>query len=291
MAISPRRLFDRKFPLLEHRYTQRDTQLYALGVGVGCGELDEHALHYVYEGADGQSLSALPTQVNVLAYPGFWAREPDTGIDWQRVVHAEQQIEWHASLPCEGVVVGRNRVSGLWDKGAGRGALMQQTRELDDGVTGQPLATVTQLSFLRGDGGFGPGGSAGNPPPPHSMPSRTPDVVCASPTSRQSALLYRLCGDANPLHADPQVAHAAGFERPLLHGMAVMGVAAHAVLHSVLDHDAARLAAMQVRFTAPALPGDTLRTDLWIDGTTVSLRCTATERGVVVLDHSHVTLH
>jgi acyl dehydratase len=291
MAIAPRHLFDREFPVLEHRYTQRDTQLYALGVGVGCGELVGHALRYVYEGADGASLRALPTQVNVLAYPGFWAREPDTGIDWRRVVHAEQQIEWHATLPVEGVVIGRNRVSGLWDKGLGRGALMQQTRELSDGTTGRPLATVTQLSFLRGDGGFGPGGSEGEPPTPHTMPSRAPDVACALPTSRQSALLYRLCGDANPLHADPQVAREAGFERPLLHGMAVMGVAAHAVLHSVLDHDTARLAGMRVRFTAPALPGDTLHTDIWVDGATVSLRCTADERGVVVLDHGRVTLH
>jgi acyl dehydratase len=120
------------------------------------------------------------------------------------------------------------------------------------------------------------------------MPDRAPDAVCDLPTLPQSALIYRLSGDLNPLHADPAVARAAGFDRPLLHGMAVMGVAAHAVLRTVLDYDAHRFAAMRVRFTAPVLPGDTLRTELWIDGDTVSLRTTALERGAVVLNNACV---
>lgn len=266
MALDPQALLQRRFAPVEHRFTARDTMLYALGVGLGADPLDRGQLRYVVE--DG--LAALPTLANVLAYPGFWARERDTGIDWRRLLHAEQAIALHAPLPVQGLVVGRNRVSGLWDKGEARGTLMQQVRELED-ADGRPLATVTQLTLLRGDGGRGSAGE-GAPPAPHSLPERSADAVCDLPTLPQAALIYRLSGDHNPLHADPSVAAAAGFPRPILHGMCTMGVAVHAVLRSVLDYDAARVAAMRVRFTAAVFPGDTLRTELWIDGDVVSLR-------------------
>ena len=285
MAIDPQALLQRPFGAIEHRYTARDTMLYAMGLGLGADPMDRGQLRYVYE--DG--LAALPTFANVLAYPGFWAREPDTGIDWQRLVHAEQAIVLHAPLPVQGVVVGRNRITGIWDKGAGKGALMQQVRELAD-ERGEPLATVTQLTLLRGDGGCGSAGEDA-PPPPHVMPDRTPDLACDLPTLPQAALIYRLSGDYNPLHADPAVAAAAGFARPILHGMCTMGVAAHAVLRTLLDYDPARFAAMRVRFTAPVFPGETLRTELWVDGEVVSLRTTALERGIVVLDKGRVDLH
>jgi acyl dehydratase len=291
MAIDARRLLERRFPDLEHAYTLRDTQLYALGVGLGHEPLDERALRFVYEGQDGTALQAMPTLANVLAYPGFWARDPDAGIDWRRLVHAEQQIVLHAALPAQGRVVGRNRVSALWDRGPGKGALMQQRRDVCEAASGALLATVTQLTLLRGDGGFGAGGSEGGPPPPHAVPQRAPDLECRLPTLPQAALIYRLSGDLNPLHADPAVARAAGFERPILHGMAVMGVAAHAVLRAVLDYDTSRFASMRVRFTAPVVPGDTLCTAMWIDGVVVSLRTTAVERGAVVLDNACVELH
>jgi acyl dehydratase len=287
--IDPRRLLARPFALLHHAFETRDVQLYALGVGLGADPLDERQLRYVYEGAGGDSLVCLPTFANVLAYPGFWAREPDTGIDWTRVVHAEQRIALHETLPARGRVVGRNRVSALWDRGEGKGAFLEQQREIRDEGSGALLATVTQLSLLRGDGGCG-SASEGAPPAPHALPERSPDAVCDLPTLPQAALIYRLSGDFNPLHADPQVARRAGFERPILHGMATMGVAAHAVLRTLLDYDAARFAGMRVRFTAPALPGDTLRTEMWVDGQVVSLRTTAVERGAVVLNNARVDL-
>jgi acyl dehydratase len=288
--IDPRHLLSRAFVPMEHTYTLRDSQLYALGVGMGFDPDDAGQRTYVYEGADGRSLRVLPTLANVLAYPGFWAREPDTGIDWRRVVHAEQQISMHSTLPSAGRVVGHSRITGLWDKGAGKGALLQQTRDITDAPTGQPLATVVQLSLLRGDGGFGEGGSDGAPPAPDAMPERAPDHVCDLPTLPQAALIYRLSGDLNPLHADPEVANAAGFERPILHGMALMGVAAHAVLRTVANYDHTRFAGMRVRFTSPALPGDTLRTEMWVDGSRVSLRTTAVERQVTVLNNAWVDL-
>ncbi|MFT3780118.1 MAG: MaoC/PaaZ C-terminal domain-containing protein [Ottowia sp.] len=290
MPIDPGRLLARPFPVIEHAYMRRDTQLYALGLGLGGDPLDAGQLRYVYEGQDGASLRALPTMANVLAYPGFWAREPDTGITWQKVLHAEQEIRLHAPLPTGGRVLGATRVTALWDRGEGRGAFMQQTRELTDAATGQRLATVVQLNLLRGDGGFGAGGSPGAPPAPHAMPEGAPDHVCDLATPAQLALIYRLSGDLNPLHADPAVAAAAGFARPILHGMATMGIAAHAVLRTVLGYDDTRFAGMRVRFTAPAWPGDTLRTEIWVRGDVVSLRTTAVERGAVVLNNARVDL-
>jgi acyl dehydratase len=288
MPIDPGRLLMRPFPIIEHSYTQRDTQLYALGLGLGGDPLRTGELRFVYEGHDGAALRAMPTMANILAYPGFWAREPDTGITWTKLLHAEQEIRIHAPLPVSGYVSGATRITGLWDKGEGKGAFLQQTREVTDATTGQLLATVVQLSLLRADGGFGEGGSAGAPPAPHAMPEGEPDYVCDLATPAQLALIYRLSGDLNPLHADPAVAAAAGFARPILHGMALMGVAAHAVLRTVLGYDDTRFSSMRVRFTAPAWPGDTLRTEMWVRGHTVSLRTTAVERGVVVLNNARV---
>jgi acyl dehydratase len=290
MPINPAQLLARPFPTIEHAFSRRDTQLYALGVGLGADPLDVRQLRYVYEGQDGESLRAMPTMANVLAYPGFWAREPDTGITWQKLLHAEQEIQLHAPLPGSGCVKGATRITGLWDKGEDKGAFLQQTREITDAETGRLLATVVQLSLLRGDGGFGEGGSAGAPPAPHPMPVGEPDHVCEIAAPTQLALIYRLSGDLNPLHADPVVAAAAGFQRPVLHGMALMGVAAHAVLRTVLAYDDTRFAGMRVRFTAPAWPGDTLRTEMWVRGGTVSLRVTAVERGVMVLNNARVDL-
>jgi acyl dehydratase len=290
MPLQPDHLLSRRFPPIEHAYALRDTQLYALGLGLGADPLDAGQLRYVYEGKEGESLRALPTMANVLAYPGFWAREPDTGITWQKLLHAEQEIRIHAPLPASGRVTGTTRITGLWDKGENKGAFLQQTRDIADAGTGRLFATVVQLSLLRGDGGFGDGGSTDPLPMPHAMPDGAPDHVCELATPAQLALIYRLSGDLNPLHADPAVASAAGFPRPILHGMALMGVAAHAVLRTVLDYDNTRFAGMRVRFTAPAWPGDTLRTEMWVRGQTVSLRVTAVERNVVVLTNARVDL-
>jgi len=288
--FQPQRLLDRSFTPISHSYTERDVQLYALGLGFGMDPTDRAQLPFVYEGLPG-GLQVVPTFANVVAYPGFWAREPDTGIDWQRVLHAEQEIVLHHPLPARATVTGQNRVSAVWDRGEGKGAFMQQVRELRDAASDQVLATVTQLSLLRGNGGFGPGGSEGAPPAPHPVPASQPDAVCDLPSSMQAALIYRLSGDSNPLHADPQVARAAGFERPILHGMATMGVALHALLRGVLGYEAARVARVKVRFSAPAFPGETFRTEMWKQGATVSFRTTTLERDVVVLNNGLVELN
>lgn len=292
MPVIPDHLLNRPFEPRSHHYSESDAVLYALGCGLGADPLDAGQLRYVYEGAPG-GLCALPTLANILGYQGFWADQPDTGIAWRKLVHAEQQIELQRPLPASGHIIGASRVVGLHDKGAEKGALMLQDRRITDAATGDLLATVTQTTMLRGDGGFGAAHGATHgwaPLPAHDLPNRAPDAVCELATQPQAALLYRLNGDRNPLHADPAVAQAGGFARPILHGLATMGVALHAVLRTLLGYDASAVRGMRVRFTAPVLPGDTLRTDLWRDGNVVSLRATAIERNVIVLGAGRIDL-
>ncbi|WP_405807191.1 MaoC/PaaZ C-terminal domain-containing protein [Streptomyces sp. NBC_01187] len=284
MTTDPRKLLRREFAPVRQRYTAQDSRLYALSLGLGADPLDARQLAYVYE--EGQRV--FPTMPNVLGYPGFWAREPDTGIDWRRLLHVEQSMTLHTPLAPEGDVVGHNRVTGVVDKGVAKGALLYQQRQILHAGSGRLLAEVGQVSLLRGDGGCGSTTDAA--PPPHRQPDRAPDAVHDLPTLRQAALLYRLNGDANPVHADPGTARAAGFERPILHGLCTFGVAVHALLAGALDWGESRLHRVRVRFTAPVFPGETLRTESWTDGDVVSFRTTAIERGAVVLDAGRADL-
>ena len=180
-------------------------------------------------------------------------------------------------------MTGRTRVTDIIDKGAEKGSLLFSERVVKDVETGEKLATLTGTTVLRGDGGFG--GSAKQAPAPHRIPERAPDAVCDLSTASNAALIYRLSGDYNPLHADPEVARAAGFPRPILHGLCSLGVAGHALLKTVAGYDPARFKSMRLRFTAPVFPGETIRTEMWIDGAQVSFRARLREREVVVLDN------
>ncbi|MDR2990323.1 MAG: MaoC family dehydratase N-terminal domain-containing protein [Burkholderiaceae bacterium] len=288
MTIDYKTLRNWHFEPIEHSYTARDVMLYSLGIGYGLDPLDPDDLPYVYE----KDLRVPPTFPVVLGYPGFWARDPRTGIDWVKLLHGEQTMTVHKPLPREGVVIGRSRISRLSDKGAGKGALMEVERTVTDKATGELYATFVQLAFLRGNGGFSAadGVSDPPPPPPPPIPERAPDSVIELPTRPETALIYRLSGDDNPLHADPQVARAAGFERPILHGLATWGVAAHAVLKTQCASDPARLASFHARFTAPVYPGETIRTEIWREGEAVSFRSNVVERGVMVLNNGRAVL-
>lgn len=284
MPIDYDKLRNWPFPDLEHSYTERDTMLYALGVGCGHDPLDPADLRHVYE--DG--LRALPTMAVVLGYPGFWLKDPATGVDWRKVLHGEQGLILHRPLPAAATVIGRSRVTGIVDKGAGKGALLFSERDVIDKADGALLCTVTSTTFMRGEGGFG--GPAGPTPAPHPMPDGDPALVVELPTLPQAALIYRLSGDFNPLHADPAVARAVGFDRPILHGLATYGVAGRAILKACCDGDPARLKRLDVRFSAPVYPGETIRTEIWTDGTTVSFRCHAVERDTVILNNGLAVL-
>lgn len=284
MTINYDKLMNWRIPEVRQRYTSRDTILYALGVGLGSDPVDERQLDFVYE----KNLRVLPTYPLVLGYPGFWLKDPGTGVDWVKLVAGEQGLRMHRLPPPEGEVVGLTRVSRIVDKGPGKGALIDTTREVRDAASGDLLCTLTTTSFCRGDGGFG--GPAGPASTVHELPQRSPDQVCDLSTLPQAALIYRLNGDFNPLHADPAVARAAGFSRPILHGLCSLGVAGHALLKAVCDYDPARLAELDVRFSAPVLPGETLRTEIWRDGEIVSFRTKVMERDVVVLNNGRAVL-
>lgn len=283
MAIDYDQLLNWKIPDVRQRYSQRDTILYALGIGLGNDPLDEKQLRFVYE----KSLQVLPTYPVVLGYPGFWMKDPGTGVDWVRLVHGEQGIQIHRLPPSQGEVIGRTRVTGIVDKGAGKGALVYTERELTNAENGELLATLTSTTFCRGDGGFG--GPNGPVKPVPQLPQRPADESIALPTLAQTALLYRLSGDFNPLHAEPAVARAAGFDRPILHGLATMGVAGHALLH-LTDYDPSALSSISVRFSAPVFPGETLTTDVWKEDGELFFRTHVASRNVVVLNNGHATL-
>jgi acyl dehydratase len=279
MTIDYARLKAWPFADVEHRYTARDTMLYALGLGCGSDPTDPDELRFVYE--DG--LLALPTMAVVLGGPGFWVRNEATGVDWRKILHGEQGLTLHRPLPAAGTVIGRTRVKEIIDKGPGKGALMFSERSILDKASGAPIATLSSTTVMRGDGGFG--GPAGSPPAPHPLPKRAPDAALDIATLPQAALIYRLSGDMNPLHADSKVAAAAGFTRPILHGLCSFGIAGRAVLKLACGNDPARLTHMQVRFTAPAYPGETLRTEIWRDGAQVSFRARVVERDATILSN------
>lgn len=280
MAIDNARLTSRVFPDITQTYTVRDTILYALGLGLGQDPMDPRQLRHVYE----EGLEPLPTLGLVLATPGFWLKEPETGVDWTKVLHGEQGLTVHRTLPPSGQVVGRLRIDGLVDKGPGRGALLYATRDVSDAATGEPYCTLTSTTFLRADGGFG--GPAGPVRPPHPMPEGPPDAAFDWALGRHQALLYRLNGDYNPVHADPRAAASGGFRQPILHGLCSYGVAAWSVASLVCPDTPGRLRRFDLRFTAPVYPGETLRTEIWRQGEdAVAFRTRVVERDVIALNN------
>ncbi|MGM0585133.1 MAG: MaoC/PaaZ C-terminal domain-containing protein [Pseudomonadota bacterium] len=286
MAIDYERLKARDFAPVTQSYTARDTILYALGLGLGADPMDESQLKFVFEEAEG--FAALPTMPVVMAGPGFWVREPDSGVTWQQVLHGEQGLEIHAPLPAEGMVIGRTRIDEIIDKGPGKGALIYLAREIEDATSGKRLATAYQTTFARADGGFG--GPSGPVKPVHRLPEREPELAVDLPTLPQAALIYRLSGDPNPLHASPAVAREAGFERPILHGLCTYGVAGRAILEACCGWEPARLKRLDVRFSSPVYPGETIRTEIWRDGAEVSFRARVVERDVVVLNNGYAVV-
>ncbi len=277
MAIDYDTLINWDIPEVEQTYTERDVMLYALGVGLGADPVDRAQLAFVYE----KELRVLPTMATVLCTPGMWLADPGTGVDYVKVVHGEMGFKIHKPLPTAATVSAKTRVTDIFDKGAEVGAVIWQERTVVDKRTGEKLCTLRSATFARADGGFG--GERG-PSSAKVIPERDPDAVCDLPTLPQAALIYRLSGDYNPLHCDPDVAAKAGFERPILHGLCTYGVAGHAILKTVCDYASERLVGMHARFSAPVFPGETIRTEIWREGDRAVFRARVVERDVVVLN-------
>ncbi len=285
MPLDPEKLLALKIPDVEHTYGPRDCILYALGVGLGQDPCDEDQLAFVYE----KNLKVLPTFAVTQAYTAYFLRRPELGVTWSHVVHAEQGLVLHRPVKPEGTVIGRTRILDVIDKGADRGALVYTERAIVDKASGVLLATISHNVFCRADGGFG--GPKRVQPPPHVLPERAPDMVVDLPTRPEAALIYRLSGDVNALHVDPAFARAAGYPRPILHGLATFGIAGHALLKAVCGYDPARLTGMAGRFSAPVFPGETIRAEIWRDGSAVSFRARVVERDVVAIDHGRAEVN
>src|SRR5215469_1861422 len=263
-------------------YTERDTMLYALGIGFGRDPLNEAELPFVYE----NGLRAIPTMSTVIAWGSSIMGK--TGINYLMVVHGEQRLTMHQSLPTSGNIVCEERVVGAFDKGKEKGALLVTEKVIRLQSSGAKLCTLVNTTFARGDGGFG--GPKEGAPEPHPIPEREADFVHEADTRADQAFLYALSGDRNPLHRDPKVAKMAGFPRPILHGLCTYGTACRSVISTICRYDETKVTGFDVRFSAPVFPGETIVTEMWVDGRVVSFRSKAKERDLVVINNGKCTL-
>lgn len=269
MTLNPAALLDYRFAAIEQSYTARDAILYALGIGLGTDPLDRDDLDYLLE----SRLKLLPTFAATLSSPGMWIRDPALGVDFARLVHVEQDVTFHRALPTSATVSATPRIASLTDRGPGKGAVVVVEREIvaDDLL----LATVRQSLLLRGDGGFGgpPADRAVN----LTVPQRPADHRLEVPISPRAALIYRLSGDWNPLHADPDYARSAGFERPILHGLASYGIAGRAIMRAT----GRTLKRLACRFAGIIVPGDRLDLSLWQESDRILFEASVGERRVL----------
>ncbi|MBO1016696.1 MaoC family dehydratase N-terminal domain-containing protein [Achromobacter sp. SD115] len=276
MRLSHEQLLNYELPEIRQRYVARDVMLYALSVGLGQDPLDACDLAHVGRRHDPL---VLPYMAVVLGYPGFWLNAPDIGADTVRLLHGEQGMELFHPIPAAGELIGKTRVVEVVDKGE-KGLLLYSEKTLTDAGTGVLIARTSATHVLRGDGGMANAGKQARPA--HAMPGSPPDWTVRVHTRPEQALVYRLNGDYNPLHSDPTIARAAGFPRPILHGLCTFGMVSHAVARQLLPETPGAVRSVSLRFSGPMYPGETLRVDVWRDG---SFRATVVERDAVVIDN------
>jgi acyl dehydratase len=270
-------------PSQEYSFSDRDAILYALCLGFGSEPLNERTLPFVYE-KDLKVVPTFPTVVAWIASPTFSA----LGIDPLTALHGEQKIELHRAITIPLKVRVQGSVVGVYDKGAERGAIVVTRHVVTDAGDGGRIATLTTSCFARSEGGCG--GSTDAPPQLHAVPNRPPDHSIHIGTCADLALHYRLTGDRNPIHAEPRVAHNAGFTRPLLHGLCSFGISCRAVLETYADFDPNRIASHQARFASPIYPGETITVDLWRDADVVSFEGRVRSRGATVMKNGKSVL-
>jgi len=280
-------ILDQKTAARTFTYGDKDVMLYALGVGMSHDPMDERELAFTYE----KNLKVIPTAATVLSSAmGRPARGTDqveqkpghrpSQINFLMVVHGEQKVELHKPLPTFGTFTAEGRTVGAFDKGKDKGAvIINETVWTDE--KGEKVATLTGSTFARGDGGFG--GPSEGAPEPHAVPARSPDLSVDFTTREDQALLYRLNGDRNPLHSDPESAKRSGFDRPILHGLCTYGITCRAVLQAITGYDPDQIASHQARFSAPVFPGDTITVDLWKDGKAISFEARVKAREATVI--------
>lgn len=272
----------------QYSYDETDAMLYALSIGYGRDPLDEDELNFVYE----SDLAIVPTFATVPVLDTLHVPF-STGIDVAKLVHGEQKVEWFKPLPPNADLLMDTKIPALFDKGEGRGAVLISETTLRLASSNEPVARSTMTMFARGDGGFSKpeDNITGAPTTPHQLPERDPDQVAEVTTRRDQALLHRLCGDLHPLHANPAFARKVGFERPILHGLCTYGICCKQILESYCENDVTKLQSLQVRFSGPVLPGDTLKIEMWHDSSEVSFRAVSKDNNTTVIDNGLAILN
>ncbi|QIS08439.1 MaoC family dehydratase [Nocardia arthritidis] len=272
MPIDPKVALGAELPSRECSWTPSDVQLYHLGLGAGARWTDPAELRYLNDTAP----QVLPTFATVA--PTLRETEPPRvhfpGIDIElaHVVHGNQEVRVHRPIPAAGKATVTGRIAEIWDKGTAAVIVQETTATGSDGA---PLWTARSSIFARGEGGFG--GERG-PSVKSELPDRAPDYDVTTPTLPQQALLYRLCGDRNPLHSDPEFARAAGFPNPIVHGLCTYGMVCKAATDTALDSDASRVTGFRARFAGVLYPGETIRTRIWRDDDELTIAATVVER-------------
>ncbi|HET7491663.1 MAG TPA: MaoC/PaaZ C-terminal domain-containing protein [Bradyrhizobium sp.] len=266
-------------------YGDREVMLYAYGIGMGADPLDENELAFVNEAAaTPRPLKVVPTFASVAA----WGATPgEMNLNRVMVVDGEREITFHRPLAVAARLLVDSRVLAVFDKGKDKGAVIRHQTLLKN-EEGEALATLVASRFARGDGGFG--GTSEGQPEPHQVPSRAPDRSIDIPTRADQALIYRLCGDRNPLHSDPEFARRAGFPKPILHGMCTFGITCRGILQTYADYDPTAFRQHAARFSAPVYPGETVTLDLWQDGNVISFEARVKARNVVVIKSGKTVL-
>lgn len=268
-------------------YTDRDSLLYAVAIGMGRDPMDADELPYVCETVGDRVVPTAATVLSRSNQPAAAGMSLLGRMNFALMLHGEQRLVVHQPLPPAAETRVSGGLTGVYDKGEGKGALVtsETTVTLADGT---PLFTLGSTLFFRGDGGFG--GRSDGAPVPHALPDRKPDAVCEMPGREDQAMVYALCGDRNPLHRDPEFARRAGFDRPILHGLCSYGIACHAVLKTLLDYDQTRITGFDVRFSSPVYPGETQVVEMWRDGGVISFRVRIKERDVISINNGKCTI-
>ena len=281
MPIEPDKALGAEFPEAQGSWDVDDVILYHLGVGAGVPPTEPGELEYTYE----QNLKVLPSfgVIPVFGALGGLFSVPGLSFNPVMLLHGEQDIEIARPIPTQAKVASSGRIVNIYDKGKGAVVVIETATTDDQG----PLFTNRFSVFLRGEGGFG--GDSG-PKPGNVAPDRAADRVVESPTMPQQALLYRLSGDKNPLHADPNFAAMGGFDKPILHGLCTFGIACKAVVDQELGGDVTKVARYQVRFSGHVFPGETIVTSIWRENGKLLLQATTKERGLPVLTNAAITL-
>jgi len=284
MPIDPSKALGHEFPVAPGSYSQDDVILYHLGIGAGAGETATQAdeLEYTYE----KNLKVLPSFGVVPVFGAMGGVMSVPGLEFNPVMllHGEQAIEIHRPLPPAAELESQPRIAGVYDKGKAALVVIEvATKEKG----GEPLFTNRFSLFLRGEGGFGgeSGPAAGN-----AAPEREPDFVVETPTLKQQALLYRLSGDKNPLHADPEFAKMGGFDTPILHGLCSFGIVCKAAVDAALGGDVAKVAGYEARFRGVFFPGETMVTSVWKEDGKLLIASKSKERDAPVLANAAITL-